>query len=584
MMTWHRRRDHRDRRDHRVGRAWRARLLVAAVGAAVLAVSGGCASLPRASAPQPFDVTVPTTDPIGLAARGPTKGSTPQTLVYDFLLACAAGTTDDFTTARLFLTEKAATSWRPDTQVEVYSTDSAPGIAQSTTGGMVVTVTAPAVATVDGSGVLTRTADQSTLRRQFALVKSGGEWRIDGLDDGTVLSESSFAATYQEVSLYFPSTGGDVLVPDPRWYPGRRLATHLMTGLLGGPSEAVAPAVTTAVPEGASLPSQGIDISDRVAHVALTGTFPTDPEVQKLLAWQVVKTLTQAQAVVSVDLSVSGTTVDMADLPDGPAYRMDSPVAVTADGPVLLTGSATHPLATLEAWGEDASMPAIGPVSDPTTAWTTGDGLVVERAASGQHARVAIDSPTWPSVDGMGWVWSASSVPGGGLVVVDAAGTRAKVAAPFKDNSSIVSLRVSADGARAVLLRQVGGTRSVWVAPVIRDAAGTPRGLGDAVSVVGLSSGVADVSWAGTTTLVALRQARGAGGGEQEGAADEEMAVVPLGGFVTTLGVPTGSRRITAGTTPSSAFITTADGSVHARSGSVWQSVTEGLSDVNYPG
>lgn len=603
-------RSHSPQRDPRRGRpAWRgpSRMRALAVAAAVAAGLAGCTALPDAGAPQPFDVSVPNSAPLDLSADGPVPGSSPQALVRDFLLACAAGTTDDFATARQFLTDAAARTWRPDRLVQVYATDASPSFSggpageeghedahgSPASGGDTaeITLSAVAVATVDDRGILTRADADTRIVHDFAIVAQGGEWRIDGLDDGIVVSEASFAGAYQDVSLYFPQTTGDALIADPRWYPSRKLSTHLVTGLLGGPSDSIAPAVASAMPEGATLPSQGVAVTDHVAQVDLSAAFPSDKTVQRLLAWQVRATLTQVSSVSSVELSVSGTRIDADDVPAGPVYALDSAVAInrgeasSADSSgtaeqgaaVLVTGSSvTHVLLPADEMGQDARDPAVSPTADTTIAWLRGNTMSVVPLTSGARVDVPVSSPTAPSVDRWGWAWAASSSAGAGVVAVGPTGETLALDPPFTDTSTVGALRVSPDGARAVVLRVSGSTRSVWVAPILRDADGTPTALGDLVVVPGLASGVLDVSWAGRAALVALRSTASGSG--------EELATVPLGGFLTTLAVPQDAAEVSGGATPAGVYVTTASGLVFARSGSVWQEVGTGLEDIRYPG
>lgn len=589
------------------------------ISAALALGLAGCSALPDSGSPQPFDVSVPTSDPLDLSADGPAKGSSPQALVKDFLLACAAGTTDDFATARQFLTDAASRSWHPETLVQVYATDTSPsfsgggdadpdggeGDGESTSApeatpgaALTVTLTAAAVATVDDQGILTRADADARIVHEFALTAEDGEWRINALDDGVVLSETSFTSAYQQADLYFPSTTGDALVADPRWYPARRLATYLLAGLLGGPSEEIAPAVSSAIPEGATLPSQGVAITDHVAHVDLAATFPADDAAERLLAWQIQATLTQASTVSTVDLSVSGTGIDVDDLPAGPEYALDSAVALSEDGLVRVTGtSVAQTVVPRGELGENPRDPAIAPISGSTIAWLNADGLAVLSGTSGARTDHAVESPTAPSVDRWGWVWTASSAAGGAILVAGADGEDLTLDAPFRDSSAVEALRVSPDGARLAMLRVSGGTRSVWVAAIGRDAAGKPTSVGTPVAVSGLSVGIADVSWAGRTTVVALRDAGassgagpaaggGSGGGAGGGSASaSELATVPLGGFLTTLAFPSGkAERLTGGAASTNVYVTTSDGQVYARSGSVWQSVGGDLAGLRYPG
>ena len=72
-----------------------------------------CTSLPTSSSPSPFDVDAPNAQPVDLAAGGPVADADPESLLSSFLLACAAGASDDYATARLFLTSSSAQTWDP---------------------------------------------------------------------------------------------------------------------------------------------------------------------------------------------------------------------------------------------------------------------------------------------------------------------------------------------------------------------------------------------------------------------------------------------------------------------------------------
>lgn len=552
----------------------RGRTLLATCVALVGLLCGACTSLPSAGAPQPFDVSVPDSDPLDLAARAPTKGADPEALVQGFLLACAAGQTDDFATARLFLASSVSARWDPTTEVQVYSTDSTPQVTASDEGDE-VSVSAPAVATVAEDGEMALPDEGAEVTRRFTLVQESGEWRISALDDGVVISESSFTAAYQLADLYFPSADGEALVPDPRWFPSKRLPTHLLNGLIAGPATSIAPAVVSALPVDASVPSQGIDVSEQKARVDLEGTAPVTEEEQRLLAWQMSATLQQASAVSSVELVVSGTHIPTTDLPTGPSYRQESAITSGEQGFSTLTGNVLTPLLSRSVVGEDASHPAISPAGSETVAWSSGTGVSARRTGDGRESGQDIASPTWPSVDRLGWVWAASTTEaGGGWTVFSPDGQVVTVASPFTDGSTPTALRVSPDGSRVVIVRRIGTGEGVWVAPVRRDTQGTPVGVGDAVAVAGMDEGVVDVSWAGSSTLVALHSVQGG----------TDLMIVPLGGRISTITAPAGAEHVTAGSGPAHVHVRTKDGSVLSRSGSVWQPVTAEVQEIEFPG
>ena len=247
------------------------RRALALVACTALALAG-CASLPTSSAPTTFDVSARDGSGIQFSAEGPVDGSDASTLVTDFLRACAAGTQDDYATARLFLTASSARDWQPETEILVYDTDTAPSVnaGAEVASQTEVNVSVLGVASIDATGVLTR-SNGATVSRTLTLVREGGQWRIDAPENMILVSRAALTASYSLANLYFPTTDGTDLVADPRWYPSRRLASHLLAGLIAGPRPSLASAVSNAIPAGATLPSHGVEVADGVANVELNG-------------------------------------------------------------------------------------------------------------------------------------------------------------------------------------------------------------------------------------------------------------------------------------------------------------------------
>ena len=80
-----------------------------------------------------------------------------------------------------------------------------------------------------------------------------------------------------------------------------------MKALLDGPSEWLAPAVTSAIPPDTTLSVESVTITDGIAEVRLSETLLalSDPE-RSLLAAQIVYTLKQAGGVRGVLITVNG--------------------------------------------------------------------------------------------------------------------------------------------------------------------------------------------------------------------------------------------------------------------------------------
>ena len=533
-----------------------------------------CSALPSAGSPQPFDVNAPTTGTINFVAGAPIDGATPNQLVEGFLRACAAGASDDFETARLFLSKASQRTWKPRTSIQIYSTDSTPSLdVEELQGKALVTVNAPAMASVDAEGTLTEAETSAAVQSRFQLIQEEGEWRINAPEDGIILSRASFTASFEAVNLYFPSPDGNALIPDPRWYPRKRVVSHMVDGLLKGPHADIASAVASAIPEGARLGAAGVSIKDNVAIVNLEGSQDPIASDYALLMWQVATTLKQSALVADVSLSVGGETLKAEKIPTGPTYRLDSAIASTAEGIGLQTGATFTPQAFPE--GHDAPLPrpAMSPVTNDLMAWASENTLTVWERNRGVTQSIPVNHPTWPSIDRYGWVWTASQDKG--VVTVTHMGGKTSPVSGSAYEEEIQALRVSPDGARVVMLRRVGQAEGLWLATISRDQEGTPIALSDPRPLARLSGGIVDVSWASSSMMVALHQH---GGGQTQ------LEMIPLGAFIYSLAAPENSLYVTAGSSALSLYVTTADGKVWARSSAIWLQVPQRLVGVRFPG
>lgn len=557
---------------------------IAAACLTTLICASACTSLPTSSSPEAFDVDAPNASPIELSAGGPIADADPETLLNSFLLACAAGASDDYATARLFLTSSSAQTWDPHKLVTIYSTDSTPKVAYSFDPSKADTlnasITAVGVGSVDQNGVLSP-AETSSLEARFHLVHENGQWRIDAPADGVVVSQASFTASHELVSLMFPSATGDALIADPRWYPTRRLETHMVEGLIAGPQSHLGDALANAIPSGTSISSGGIELSDHVAKVSLNGSLPADERAKRLLAWEISQTLQRSGRVNSVEIGMGGETLETSDLPTQPSYDLDTAVAFSSEGLVRLDGRTTSLRSLPVAPSSSASLPAVSPVSSSLVAWREGDRMmIVDSALPSMRAVDGSVGNYSPSVDRFGWVWDVSQ--NGGARASRLEGQSLAVVPPNQSLNDVAEIRVSPDGARAVLLRSSGGTSSAWIVGIVRRGDGEPTGFTDLEPLTGLSTGVDDISWAGRSTLVAVRQGGARGSGDQ---ADEvSLVTLPVGGFPSVLALPTGTERLSAGSSSTTMVIRGKDGSYQVRSGALWQLLEGKLRDISYPG
>ena len=546
------------------------RRLIPLAIAACLALAG-CTSLPTSSAPAPFDVSAKDGSGIQFSAEGPSADADAATLVNDFLLACAAGPQDDYATARLFLSAASARSWQPETEILVYDTDTAPSVtAGSETATQVdVTVAVLGVASVDAFGVLTRVAT-STVSRTFTLVREEGQWRINNPENMVLMSRASFTASFSLANLYFPTAEGGDLVADPRWYPSRRLASHLLAGLVEGPRQSLAPVTANAIPPGTTVPSQGLDVADGVARVELNAVMPSSESARTTLAWELVRTLTQVADVLRVSASLSGDVLDMQAIPVPPTYSLDTLVGAGPGGIGLVSSSSVTELTAVT----DASNPTVSPVDSSLIAWSGTDGVYAQRGGT-TVAFLPGQAPLGPSVDRFGWVWgpaTASSVSVGGGV--DGAFS---VSVESESAGQIRAVRISPDGTRALVLR--GSDASAWLGVVERGASGRPLAIRSLEEIPLEHGSVVDVSWTTSTGLALVVRPTGE---------DDQLVTMPLGGLPSNVSLPIRVTSMSAGGSSSAVVITGTDAAgreqVLIRSGALWQNAPDTLTSARYAG
>lgn len=84
-------------------------------------VLGGCVSFPESGSVTRGIEGAPEPEAISLVAEDPQPEDSPEQIVRGFLAGAAAGTTDDFSVARLYLSDRTAEVWNPGAEVTIYS-------------------------------------------------------------------------------------------------------------------------------------------------------------------------------------------------------------------------------------------------------------------------------------------------------------------------------------------------------------------------------------------------------------------------------------------------------------------------------
>ncbi|MCU1658820.1 MAG: Lipoprotein LpqB beta-propeller protein [Pseudonocardiales bacterium] len=495
------------------------RLLTLLTVAVLLA---GCTGVPSSSSPQvvnPVGVATPT----GAPQITPAPGADPRTIVTAFL---AASATDDlrYTAAHGFLTSEAKQRWSYNTLTIVDSVQ----VSNFVDGA--VTVTGRKIGSVSSVGVYTPVLQGNgsggvPVPFSFGMKRNAGQWRIDTLQNGVVLTADEFQRFYRQRSLYFFDLAEKRLVPDPRYSPlsdPKLLATWLISQLAAGPRVELQSAVSIELP--AQTDPSGVSITlGSPIRVTLPGAGQLDPQTRNRLAAQVALTLQQATASVEITIIDGGRAVSIPQVggdvfnaaefaamssPANPApalYYLRNQGVVDETGKPLPgdLGNGHYQL-------DSVALASIGQ-PDLWVAGITGTGtgarLLVGSRNTGLRATPVLgrlSRPSWaPGLDEV-WVGDGPLVYrvqlNGRRSVVPVTGTSGAV------SGRVTALRFSPEGTRvAVVLTATDGTAQVWVGSVVRTRAQGGQVRVDSLEPV-TPQGVAvtDVAWNDQLKLFAI--------------------------------------------------------------------------------
>lgn len=567
-------------------RGLRARPAVAAaVGLAVLA---GCAQIPTSGPIRQGDVVVTEPGSAFPLPADPVPGADPVRIVEGFLSAGQAGLSDDFATARKFLTVGASVSWDPRARVLVYPAG-APEVSRGRDGSMLVTVMLEA--RVDEDGVYTEAATGSREELVFELVQDAAQqWRISALDDGVVMSAANFDNQYRPVPLYFATADLEQLVPDQRWFPTTKDVTSAVSELLAGPVPWLRDAVRTGAPEGARLSAAAVTVTaDHMAEIdlsreAIVGGASGTRGSRALLQAQLEATLSRLSRTLVTDVRVTiGGLPWEADgvlTPDRDLAPSTGPYVLSGDRLGVVDAGEVRPLtdapsleglnANSPAVSLDASVRVVLDGSRRLMLLPT-DGSEPEEMMTGQDLLA-------PSIDRFGWVWTGDERVPGQVLVVQAGVEPTVLEADWLADRTVRSLRVARDGSRVAIISASAESSavSVDVAAVVRGADGVPQRLGDPVRIGVSLTDATDLAWVDELNVAIL--------GLSGDMSVPTMHLAQVGGPTSTKPLVVGAESIAAGKGERALYLVDAEGVLHTQQAGSWVTVAEDVTDVTFPG
>jgi hypothetical protein len=262
---------------------------------AILVVAGlaaftGCAAIPAST-----DIEVVRSMPVGAQLApppGPEQGVDPFRLVREFIEATGSAT-NGHAAARAFLTRNAAASW--DDRAGVTVIEDAPGAAPQTgpsDGVRRIRVGGSRLGTLATDGSFIPAAGAFSV--SLDVVSEHGEWRISNPPPGVLVEATSLQRNYRQVRLSFIDLTRDTLVPDLRWVPAQPATTlpgRALDLLLAGPSQRLAGAVRSAIPEGVRPRSNVLVSRSGRTVINLSGLDAINQAQRRLVAAQIVGSL-----------------------------------------------------------------------------------------------------------------------------------------------------------------------------------------------------------------------------------------------------------------------------------------------------
>jgi hypothetical protein len=497
-------------------RYWPATVLAAVV----LLVLAGCSGVPRTSRPEVIG-PIGGNQSAGDVAIAPKPGDDPRSIVSGFLRAGVAADARH-SGSRQFLTADAGGKWQDSTVtiLDDYQVDLPDVVGDTAT----VQVTGRPQGQLDAHGIFTPqlggsgAGDKTTF--SFRLKRTAGEWRIDQLQKGVLITEADFQGYYNPRYLYFFDSTSENLVPDLRYSPlsDEPLGDWLLAQLVAGPRPDLAQSVQNEIPDQVDARRVALTMGDPL-QVELPGSAQLDDQGKQRLAAQLAQTFAPIQIDSALTLTDSGQTVNIPN--SGPVFSTHDfsdngpesvPPAVQAyfvrDGGLMngvtdkplpgAIGSATYRLSSVALRRDPAGgLRVIGV--------TTGNSLLMGSTLDRLTRIVTPDGllsrPVWQPHSTDAWVGL-----GGAIYRIGQNGKPQQVPIPPALGgaaASVVALQFSPDGVRvALLLHGANDTNAVWVGSVVRSGSNVSIENFEPVTPAALA--VTDVAWTDSTTLVLI--------------------------------------------------------------------------------
>lgn len=446
--------------------------------AAVAVLLSGCAGIPHGGA---VHIGRPVPAPGGLGdvdVRVLPAAAQPDLLPTDVVrgfLRAVVNADGNYDIARTYLTKRAAAGWRAGEGLTTYD-DSGVDIrlASRSATARSLQLRAPRVGVIDARGDFTPRGGE--VRATFGVVRQDGEWRIDRLADGVLLSTFDAQRAFRPALVYYLNHPGTTLVPEQVLLPPTSgSATALVRALITGPGAWLAPSVHSGFPEKTELLGNVPIAADGTAEVNFTAAVRQASQSQlKALSAQLVWTLRQISEIKRVHLLADGSALAVPGAPtDQPtnSWPTFNPAAPPATGVAVFDRAGHWRTVGGRLPGIAVTARRLGRVAISHDGSTVaglrrhrhGVTLVVGHRGRSPGARLSADSLTAPTFDPSGTVFTVAT-RGGVRTIAATPAAGGRVVSVSADQSllsrPVQQLRLSRDGERvAAVVGRVGHGR-----------------------------------------------------------------------------------------------------------------------------
>ena len=552
--------------------------LLAFVTSALLLVTTGCAQLPKSGEIKtgPNVESGLETDYLYYSPSGPTMEDSQEEIVLGFLNA-GTGPQNDYEVAKSYLTTTFMNQWDPNAEVLIQ--DGSPKVTLTVDGTALVRI--PITAKINARGEYQAMPAGTIQTVRIKLAKEAGQWRISAAPNLISVIRPVFDVVFKAYALYFFDNQLKQLVPDVRWFPSRAsTSTRLVSALLGGPSEWLAPAVKSAIPSGTKLSLSTVTVADGIATVDLSAkALQASAAERRLMQVQIRETLVQLNSVYSVNVTVQRSSIDANSWTFPTSQnQIVTPVALYENELVHLDSEGSRAIG-----GSKALLSQLNAIDfamnteEKTVLVTTPDGIY--QTALGkiiQEPKLLIkgDGFLSPILDTTGYAWVIPKSGNRQIMVFAPDGKRVPFNSGWLGESDRLSFSMSNEGSRIVVAAGTKENNRVYVAAVIRDKDGNPVGLGAPIKPVG-QLGAQSVTWLDNIRIAVL--------GQSVDSYNQPIIAMVGGGTRYLTAIRDGDKVVGSGQA-ASVFILDIGTAMYQFRGSNWALVATAVQALHFPG